>query len=221
MKLIRKILLAIVILVMIFPFGYILIGMTHDAGWAFRNNTDYWFGDQFRNNLSYVTSHFDFLRIILNSFLIAFSTATLSTIVVFLAAYALNKYDLKYKNMILIIFTTSIFIPQASILVGNLKTISYIGLYGSVLGMIIPFIINIRVYVYLYQLCFYIPNDLIEAGRIDGATEFMIMKDISIPVIKDKILFSFFMLFASSWNNFLIPMIMVTKGENYTIPILI
>ena len=76
------------------------------------------------------------------------------------------------------------------------------GIYGSIVGIIIPFIINIRVYVYLYQLCFYVPNDLMEAGRIDGATEFKIMKDISIPVIKDKIIFSFFMLFVSSWNNF-------------------
>ncbi len=221
MKLIKKILLMIVIFIMLYPFIYITIGMTQDAGWAFRNDTEYWFGDQFKNNLFYITAHFDFLRIIMNSLIVALSTAMISTIVVFLAAYAVNKYEFKYKRLLLMFFATSIFIPQSSILIGNLKTISYLGIYGSIVGIIIPFIINIRVYVYLYQLCFYVPNDLMEAGRIDGATEFKIMKDISIPVIKDKIIFSFFMLFVSSWNNFLIPMIMISKGKNYTLPVLI
>lgn len=221
MKLIKRIILLLFILTMIYPFVFILIGMTHDAGWAFKANIDYRFGNQLTYNFKYITSNFSLFRIIFNSIMISVSTATLSIISIFLAAYAFNKYKFMFKRVLFVIFTVSIFIPQAGILVGSLKAISYLGLYGTLLGLIIPFIVNIRIFVYLYQICSYIPNEIMEAARIDGSSEFNLLMNISIPSVQDKLIFSFFMLLSSSWNNFLIPMIMTTKSENYTLPVLI
>jgi len=221
MKLIKKLTLLFLTIIMLFPFVFVVIGSTQDAGWAFRTNIDFKLGSNFLENYNYIKNHFYIDSILINSLYIAIITACFSVIIVFLAAYAFNKYKFKFRNIFLVVFMTSVFIPQAGLLVGQLKTMVFLGVYGTIVGLIVPFIVNIRVYIYLFQVCNYIPNDLIESGRIDGASEFKIMLLIGIPCIIDKLLFSFFILFVGSWNNFLIPMIMVTKGRNYTIPILI
>jgi multiple sugar transport system permease protein len=221
MKWIKIILIIAILFLMLAPLIFVVLGSTNNTGWAFLNPIEFSFGNQFRSNVSSILRLFNIVEITLNSILISFVTATLSIVMLFFAAYAFEKYSFKYKQVLYAVVISSIFIPSSAILIGQLKTIYLLGMYGTMTGLILPFLINIRVFQYLKNASYYVPIDIIEAARIDGSNEWSIITNISIPLIKDKLLIAFFMLFVSSWNNFLIPVIMTSTKHRFTIPIMI
>ena len=221
MKLLRYLLVILVCLMMIFPILFVILGATNNSGWAFTSPIRFIVGNQLITNLDNIGLIFDVPRVVFNSIWVAFLTSIISLLVTFFAAYAFSKYEFKFKKILYTIFVASVFIPGSAILIGQLKTMNLYGVYGTILGLIVPFIINIRVFVYLNNICSYIPNDVIEAARIDGASEARLITYISVPLVKDKLYFSFFMLFVASWNNFLIPMITINTKNKFTIPVMV
>lgn len=221
MKLFRILLLVFVVLIWMFPVVFLILGATNHSGWAYQIPISFQIGNQFRINYDYLYQTFYVNSVIFNSIVVSISTALISIIVIVFASYAFSKYHFKFKNILFGIFIASIIIPQISTLVGNLKLISAIGLYGTIFGLILPFTINIRVFYYLMNMFHYIPNEIIDSARIDGASDLQIVNKISIPMTLDKIALSFFMLFVSSWNNFLIPMIMMNSRRRFTIPVML
>lgn len=221
MRFTKHIILFLISIILLAPFFIVIFGSTQDSGWVFRNPVEMSFGNSIFKNFRFLLEQFDVIRVLFNSFLVSFLTATTSITVLFLAAYGFNKFYFKFKRILFVIFVASVFLPQISILIGQLKVMSALGIYGSLIGLILPFVINVRTFVYLYNACFYIPMDLIEAARMDGSNEFNVIFMISLPLIKDKVILSFFMLFIASWNNFLIPMISINTNQYFTMPIMI
>ncbi len=206
---------------MLFPFVYVLLGSSNDSGWAFNQPFKLIFGQNFIENISYLQNYHKLLRIIFNSFISSFLTALLSIVVVFSAAYAANKYEFRGKKILIPILAALVDIPEQSYLIGQLLVLNKLNLYSTMAGLIIPFIVNVRIFYYVHDACSFIPNELIDAGRVDGSNEFSIMTKISIPIILDKLLLAFFILFIAAWNNFLIPMIITNDSNLFTLPILI
>ena len=221
MKLLKRVILFSISVLLLVPFFMILFGATHSSGWAFKLPLDLTFGNNTMNNFTFLNERYNLARVLANSFVVALLTSTLSIVILFLASYGFSKYEFKFKKILFAIFITSVFLPQVSVLIGQLKVMSGLGIYGNFFGLVLPFIINVRTFVYLYNACFYIPNDLIEASRIDGSSEIKTIMMISLPLIKDKLILAYYMLFVASWNNFLIPMITINTRYKFTLPVMI
>lgn len=222
MKLIKHLVLSLLVLIMLFPVIFVFVGSTNDSGWAFEIPFKLTFGISFFDNyLSVTNDTFNVWQALLISFSSSLLVSLISVFILFFASYALSKFDFKCKNIIWIIVLSMSLIPQPSYLIGQLDVINNFQLYSTFSGLVLPFIINLRVFIYLKEACTYIPNSILDAGRIEGAGEFRVMMKIAIPNVKDKIAMSAFLLFVASWNNFLVPMIITSESDLFNLPTLI
>lgn len=221
MKYIRHIILCFACLLMLFPFTFVIIGATNDSAWFFSDALHLKFGEYFIVNLNTVIERYNILGVLLTTLLVSLCTTFLSLIILTSSAYVFNKYEFKGKKFLEVLLLTLILIPSPTYLIGQLETINGLNLYSTFLGLVLPFVINIRVFLYLQSVMIYIPNNLIKAAKVDGAGDLKTMFKVSLPCILDKITLAGFMIFLSSWNNFLIPMIITTDSLLFTLPVLI
>src|SRR5690606_33470302 len=98
MKWFRSFILYCFAVMMMSPILFVIIGSTQDAGWAFRLPIEVNFGNKLIENLNHIQSLYDIARVVGNSFMTAFITAALSTIVIFSASYVFAKYEFRYKE---------------------------------------------------------------------------------------------------------------------------
>ncbi len=221
MKYFKYLFLLLLVIFLFFPFLFVLLGATNNSGWAYQLPIILRFGNQLKNNFDYLNNTYKIFYVIKNSIIVSLTTATTSILIIIPAAYAFAKYEFRFKKFLFSILISSIVIPQIAMLVGSLKLISKMNIYGTTIGLIIPFVINIRVFYYLLNIYNYVPNEIIDSAKIDGANDFQLLTYISLPIIKDKVLLSFFMLFVASWNNYLIPMIMMNSRKQFTFPVML
>lgn len=210
-----------VCLVMVFPFVFVLLGVTHDSGWAFLIPFDFSIGSEFGSNMSALQMNHSIYRVLFMSFSTSLLTAGISLILLTSASYAVAKYDFRGRHVMVYLMFIFLTLPQPTYLIGQLQVIRDLGMYSTFIGLVVPFVVNLRVFIYLQSIMRYIHDDLLDAARIDGASEFKTMTIIGIPMVLDKLILAFFLLFIASWNNFLIPMLITNKIDLITLPILI
>jgi ABC-type glycerol-3-phosphate transport system permease component len=206
---------------MIVPIVFIIFGATHESGWMFSIPFDYSLGSYLLNNVDNLISESTFYSSILNSLVVGTVTALLSVIVIGLASYGFSVFDFYGRKIMIIVAILLISVPQQSSLIGQLTIINKLGMYSTLYGLIIPFIINIRVFLLLNSNLENIDRLSLDAARVDGANEFQIMNLIAFPAVKDKLVLAYFLIFIASWNNFLIPMLITFDSSTQTLPILI
>lgn len=221
MKFIKSTMLLLFSVLVLFPLVFVIIGSTHDSSWAFQMRLNLLPGNYFLANYTQVYRVFKIWIGLQNSIYVALVTALLSIIVIYPAAYAFSKFEFRFKKQLYALFVLSVVIPLPAMLIGQVQVIYEIGIAKSLFAFILPFVINVRIFVYLMNISKYIPLEVIEAARIDGENELGIMIKICVPFIKDKLYLSFFLLFVTSWNNFLIPMIISSGTSQNTLPIII
>jgi ABC-type glycerol-3-phosphate transport system permease component len=218
---IRHLVIVLVCLVMLFPFVFVFLGATHDSGWAFQLPFEFTIGSDLWTNMSNIHNEHDILRVLFISSSTSLLTAGISLVLLTCASYAVAKYDFFGKTVIIYLMFIFLTLPQPTYLTGQLQMIKNLGMYSTFIGLVVPFVVNLRIFIYLRSIMKYIDDDLLDAARIDGAGELQTMKTIGIPMIRDKLILAFFLLFIASWNNFLIPLLIINKKVLITLPILI
>ena len=135
------------------------------------------------------------------------------------SAYAFAKIDFKGKNVIFILYLITLMFPNTVLLVPRLVIYRFMGIYNTHLALILPGFISTFGTFLLRQYFLQLPNDLFEAARIDGASEFRIFAQIAGPLIKAGIAaFAIFHLIWS-WNDYENPLMFVTNRALFTIPV--
>jgi lactose/L-arabinose transport system permease protein len=218
---IKHVMMVLICVVMVFPFVFVLLGATHDTGWAFQIPFNFSVGSEFITNMTALHADHSIYRVLMMSFSTSFLTAGLSLVLLTSASYSVAKYSFPGRRLIIYLMFIFLTLPQPSHLIGQLQVIRDLNMYSTFFGLVIPFVVNLRIFIYLQSIMGYINDDLLDAARIDGANEFKVMTTVGIPLILDKLLLAFFLLFIASWNNFLIPMIITGKRNLITLPVLI
>jgi ABC-type glycerol-3-phosphate transport system permease component len=220
-KIISTFILTVICFFMALPFIFVLMGSTHSSGWMFSIPFDYSFGDSLFVNIASLFRESAFSISLINSILVSFVTSFVGILLIGLASYSFGVYDFKGKKFAFILILILLSVPQYATLTGQLLVINRMGLYSSFLGLVVPFIINIRVFLLLNSHFDTLPKEIFDAARVDGASELEVMKSIGIPLIMDKLIIAAFLLFIASWNNFLIPMLITFDIKTFTLPVFI
>jgi ABC-type glycerol-3-phosphate transport system permease component len=113
------------------------------------------------------------------------------------------------------------FLPISSHIVGSIFIINELNLGDNLFGIVIPFIINLRIYFYLKDELNEVSKEIFESLIVDGSNLFQIINLVFFGVLREKILFSSLLIFVSNWNNFIIPINLISNTFEFTIPILI
>ena len=181
-------------------------------------------GKDFLVNLKKVANDgtFPMFRGILNSLVVSGVSAALCTYFSSLTAYGLYAYDFKLKKVAFTFIMAILVMPTQVTAMGFLRLITKMGMYDSLLPLIIPSIASPAVFYFMYSyLQSSLPLSLVEAARIDGSMEFRTFNQIVLPIMKPAIAVQAIFTFVGSWNNYFVPALIIQSKDKMTVPILI
>lgn len=181
-------------------------------------------GKYFWKNLMNVANDgsFPMFRGILNSIIVSGCSAVLCTYFSSLTAYGLYAYDFKARNVAFTFIMAILVMPTQVTAMGFLRLITKMGLYDSLLPLIIPSVASPAVLYFMYSyLQSSLPMSLVEAARIDGSGEFRTFNSIVLPIMKPAIAVQAIFTFVGSWNNYFVPALVIQSKSKMTVPILI
>ena len=198
------------------PVYWLLVASTKSPG----DLTDS-FGLWFKNPepltaLRNVLTHNDgiYLRWTFNSILYAGGGAAIATLLAAMAGYALAKYDFRGRTLVFNSILAGVLLPSTLLTVPLFLLFSKVGLANTYLAVLIPSIVSpFGVYLCRIYAETAVPNELIEAARVDGASELRIFLTLGLRIMSPALVTVFLFQFVGIWNNFFLPLIMLTDEK--------
>jgi multiple sugar transport system permease protein len=171
------------------------------------------FGDAFR--LLPIGSAF------LNSFLIA-GLSTLSVVATSTAAgWAFAIYRFRGRDQLFLVLLATMFVPPIATLVPLYWLVANAGLLNSIIGVLLPQLANAFGIYLIRQFARGVPKELVDAARVDGASEWQILLRIAVPLMRPAIVTLALFAFVYYWNAYLWPLVILQSPDRYTIVLLI
>jgi multiple sugar transport system permease protein len=165
----------------------------------------------------------DFTRALANSAIVALTTTVIGIVVGSFCAYALARLRMNFKFILLgIVLTISTF-PQIAIAAPLFRLWTDIGLYNTLIGLIIPYLtfaLPLSIYI-LVSFFREIPRDLEEAALVDGATNFEAFRKVIVPLAAPGLATTAILTFIAAWNEFLLATTLTSSREARTTPVAI
>lgn len=157
-----------------------------------------------------------------NSFLVAATSTLLSVYFSAMAAYALVAYDFKGKKIIYGFIVALIMIPSQVSMIGFYEFMIKLNLLDNFLPLILPSIAAPATVFFLVEYMSTVYNkDYADSARLDGASELKIFHSVMLPMMKPGLATMAIFAFVFSWNNFLMPLILISKQSMYTLPMIV
>ncbi|MEM7555583.1 MAG: carbohydrate ABC transporter permease [Cyanobacteria bacterium P01_A01_bin.84] len=160
-----------------------------------------------------------FFRWLFNSIFIAFSVTVLNLIFNSMAGYALARLNMVGKRFWFLLILTVLAIPLQVTLIPTFLILKTLGWLNSYQGMIVPSMVNATFIFMMRQFFINFPKQLEEAAALDGLNTWEIFRYIVIPLAKPALAAQAIFVFMSSWNNFLLPVVILFDPEMFTLPL--
>ncbi|HEY7594623.1 MAG TPA: carbohydrate ABC transporter permease [Actinophytocola sp.] len=171
------------------------------------------------DNYHTLFTRLDFPTYFTNSVVVAVVTTVGNLLFCSAAGYALAKLAFPGKRVLFLIVLGTIMVPSVVTMVPLFVLSSNLGLVNSLAGLILPFLAQAFGVFLMRQFILSIPDDLLEAARIDGASELRIYWQIVLPLCRPALATLGILTFLASWNNFLWPLVAATTEDKYTLPV--
>ncbi|MBB6022297.1 alpha-1,4-digalacturonate transport system permease protein [Paenibacillus sp. JGP012] len=159
----------------------------------------------------------DFGLYFMNSTIVTLSSTLLLLLINSMAGFALAKYRFRGSSIILIAFISTLMIPIEVIMIPIFKVLSALGLYNTLLAIIIPPAATPTGVFLMRQYLLTVPDELLEAARMDGAGEWKIYWSIILPIAKPILAVLAIFSFMWRWDDFVWPLIAISDPSKYTI----
>jgi ABC-type sugar transport system, permease component len=163
----------------------------------------------------------NFGRPFLNSIIVSLSTTFLSVVLATMAGYGFAKFNFKNKNVLFLIILGTVMVPGQITMIPVFLLLTKLNLLNTYWGLILPALANAFNIFFMRQFISGIPDELIEAAKMDGANEGWIFFKVILPLSKPAMAAITIFTFTGSWNNFLWPLIIATDESMYTLPVAI
>ena len=138
-----------------------------------------------------------------------------------LFGYIFAKYEFKGKKALFWFIMSLMMIPQQITMIPGYLILAKLGLINNLMGLIIPAAIDAFGIFLFRQFALSIPNELIDAARIDGAGEFRIFRSVALPQLGPALATFGMLTFMFNWNAYLWPLIVLTENKVRTLPIIL
>lgn len=171
------------------------------------------------DNYTGALDSFNFTRYFANSIIVTVAATVLTLFINSMAAFALAKYNFRGRNALFLLTLATIMIPLQVILLPVYKVVASLGMTNSLLGLIIPPAATPTGVFLLRQYMLSLPDELLEAARIDGASEWRIFWRIVIPLCRPALAVVAIFSVIWRWNDFLWPLIVAHQESVYTVPV--
>jgi multiple sugar transport system permease protein len=162
-----------------------------------------------------------FWRYVLNSVVYATVGTSCQLFLSSLGGYALAKYRFAGKGALMAFMLGSMMIPQVLLLAPLYKMAVDLRLVDSLAGLILPWMVSAYGIFLFRQACLPIPNELIDAGRIDGCSELGIYFRLVMPLVRPMAAAFCLIAFLTHWNAFFAPNVFLQSQDNLTLPVVL
>jgi putative chitobiose transport system permease protein len=172
------------------------------------------------DNYGHVLETLPIPRFFLNSIVVAVATGGLNVLVAAMAAYPLAKMRFPGREAIFYVLLATLIVPaQLTYIPSFVLAVNVFHYYDSLAALIFPNIVSAFNIFLLRQAFRGVPNDLIDAARVDGAGEWRIWWQIAIPIVRPSLAAVAIFTFVTSWNDFLWPSLMLHTQDGLTLPV--
>ncbi len=171
-------------------------------------------------NYKMAISNVPMLKYLKNTAIIVATSAVLNIITATLAGFTLSKGNFRGKGVILMVILSNMMVPFESKLLPIYSVIRTIGLSNTSLGVVLPSVLTNAMYIFFVKtFCDGLPDDLYEAGRVDGAGILRVYWKIYFPLLTPIIATIVVLDAINVWNDLLWPMVVLTQQDHYTVQI--
>ncbi|TWD74742.1 carbohydrate ABC transporter membrane protein 2 (CUT1 family) [Kribbella amoyensis] len=201
------------------PFVWMLLGSFKTQGELLRVPPTWWPQEPTTRNYGDLFGKANFPHYFLNSTLVALVVTAGNLIFCSMIGYALAKLRFKGRNALFVLVMATLMIPGMVTFVPLFVMVTNAGLANSYPGLILPFLVSPFGVFLMRQFFSGLPDDLIDAGRVDGTSELGIFARIMLPLTRPALATLGILTFLGSWNNFLWPLVIAQTEDKYTLPV--
>lgn len=134
-------------------------------------------------------------------------------------AYGFSMYEFRFKNILFICVLLIMSVPFEMLMLPLYIQVNNMSISNTYAAILLPFLAHASTIFFFRQYLTGIPMEIVEAGRIDGSTEYGIFFKLVVPIMKPSFAAMAILNGMNSWNNFLWPLLVLRSGEKYTLPI--
>ncbi|HAA86232.1 MAG TPA: sugar ABC transporter permease [Kosmotogaceae bacterium] len=163
----------------------------------------------------------DFARPFINTVVVAGSITVLSVLFSSMAGFAFAKFRFKGRDALFMLVLATIMVPGQMTIIPVFLMLRHLGLINTYAGLIIPAMVSAFNVFFMRQFIITIPDDLLEAAKMDGAREGFLYFKIILPLCRPALSTIAIFTFTGSWNSFLWPLIIAQDERMYTLPVAI
>jgi len=206
--------------VSLFPFYWTLVMATNSTEDIYRFPPKLTLGSEFVTNVRNVFDSIDFFGSMLNTLIVACSVTVLVLFFDSLAAFTFAKFDFPGRRLLFGILLGTFMLPVQLAVIPQFITMAELGWIGDLKALIIPAAANAFGIFWMRQyIKGAIPDDLLDAARIDGARFFRLYWSVALPVLRPGLSFLGIYTFVSTWNDYLWPLIVLTNPDKVTLQV--
>ncbi|WP_419901883.1 sn-glycerol-3-phosphate ABC transporter permease UgpE [Kiloniella sp.] len=208
------------------PVWVAFMSSTHSAETLFRDGLQAWPGSHFLSNYNEVLfeeggvmKRVTASMMLWNSLILGIGFAVGKVVISMLAAYAIVYFRFRLAAPLFWIIFMTLLLPLEVRIIPSYEVVAGMGLLDTHTGLILPLIASATGTFYFRQFYKSVPEELLEAARLDGANAWRFFIDILVPISKTMIAAILIIMFVVGWNQYLWPLIMTTQEDNYTLVI--
>ncbi|WP_331376394.1 carbohydrate ABC transporter permease [Sinorhizobium chiapasense] len=214
-------LVAVIVVVAVFPFYYAILTSFKSGTALFR--VDYWPSTPSLANYQEILTHGSFLRNLGNSLLVATLVVAVSLLLAVTAAFALARVRFRGRGLILLAILSVSMFPQIAVLAGLFELVRWIGIFNTPLALIFSYMIFMLPFTVWVLTTFMrdLPVEIEEAAIVDGASPWVIITRVFVPLMWPALVTTGLLAFIASWNEFLFALTFTSSDMQRTVPVAI
>ncbi|MGP1394688.1 MAG: sn-glycerol-3-phosphate ABC transporter permease UgpE [Inquilinaceae bacterium] len=211
-------------LLMVGPIVVVFLSSTHSATTIASDGLQFTWGDGFWDTyVGVLTDRTGFTetisagRMLINSTILGLGFSIGKIVIAMIAAYALVYFRIPFGTLIFWLIFSTLLLPLEVRIIPSYAVVAGMGMLNSYIGLIVPLIASATGTFFFRQFFKSVPDELLEAARIDGAGPFRFFIDVLLPLSRTMIAAIFIIMFVYGWNQYLWPLLMTTEERYYTI----
>ena len=217
-KIVLYVLLGIGGIIMVFPFIWMLISSLKTWAECGSMPPTWWPHEPTLENYVYAIKTAPFLKYFRNSLIVTVVCTAVTMLNTILCAFAFSRLKFPGRDIIFSIMVSLMMIPYEMLIITNYTTIVKMGLYDTLVALIIPFTSSIF-YTYILRNFFLsIPDSLYYSARVDGASDWQYLWEVMVPIAKPSLVTIGLLDALACWNSFMWSILVVGSVENRTLP---
>jgi sn-glycerol 3-phosphate transport system permease protein len=212
------------ILVIGFPLWITFVAASHDMVRMAQAPLPLWPGDRFFENMAQAlfqgvgnAREQPVWIMLFNSLIMALSIAFGKIVISILSAFAIVYFDFRFRMFFFWMIFITLMLPVEVRIIPTFEVVANLGMLNTRLGLSVPLIASATATFMFRQVFLTVPDEMLEAARMDGAGPWRFFKDILLPLSRTNIAALFVILFIYGWNQYLWPLLITTEKDMYTI----